>query len=256
MGFIESVNKIGVNINIEQTSLFKNIMEYKKVFKNKGLDVQIKNEFDLFIYDVIYRSLLNFVHIENNIEIFLNMNLDILNIVNYVEKQRLFDHDAKMFLKDIPCFYDENSKTMIYIPIFDPLINYKYINEYQAILLKKYRLIVNEKNLKADTPYNLYGLKIFRTDFSSLKICYEDFRHICMYSDDLKTIYIFDKKRKLLLNKMVVCDKYFNEHVDFNIICDIADCLENYHYQDCLDIMYKNHYITINSYNSVNKRLK
>ena len=256
MGFIESVNKIGVKIQVEDTPLYKDILSSKAIFKNKGLDIVIKDEFDLFQYEVVYRSLLNFVHIENNIEIFTNMNLDILNIVSYVEKQRLFNHDANIFLKDIPCFYHIDSKTLIYIPIFEPIINHKYINEYQAILLKKYRLIVNEKNLKVTTPIDLYGLNIFRTHFTSLHITYEDYRHICLYSDDLKTIYIFDKKRRLLLNKMIVCDKYYKGHIDINEIMKMNECIENYEYQKCLDIMYANHYITINSYNSVNKRLK
>ncbi len=256
LSFIDAVNKVGKKIDIHKTGVYKDIVKNKIVFKNKGLDICIRNEFDLFQYDLMLNSLLNFVYIENNIEIFLNMNLDILNIVNYVEKQRLFDHDASIFLKDIKYFVDEKSGVKIYIPIFDDLINYKYIHEYQAILLKKYRVIVNDCHLSLDTPVKLYGLNVYRSDFSSLQIVYEDFRHICMYFDDLKTIYIFDKKKCILLNKMIICDDDCSKDIDLNVVKDIAQCLEDYRYNDCLDLMYNHQYVNILSYNSINSRLK
>lgn len=47
MGFIEKLNKYGHKITIQQTQIYKKIMDAKVPLEVMGLDVKIKNEFDL-----------------------------------------------------------------------------------------------------------------------------------------------------------------------------------------------------------------
>ena len=59
MGFIETLNKFGDKISIQKTDLYKHIENVKSSIEAKGLKVKIKNEFELFQYEIIYNGLLD-----------------------------------------------------------------------------------------------------------------------------------------------------------------------------------------------------
>lgn len=88
MGFIEKLNKYGHKITIQQTQIYKKIMDAKVPLEVMGLDVKIKNEFDLFEFEVIYKGMVIQNNIENAYEIFHNQNYDLLDYLNYEEKQK------------------------------------------------------------------------------------------------------------------------------------------------------------------------
>ena len=58
MGFIESLNKIGVHIPLSQTQLYQDIENHRSFLEKMGLSSKIKTDFDLFSYEIIYRGLL------------------------------------------------------------------------------------------------------------------------------------------------------------------------------------------------------
>ena len=65
MGFIESLNKIGVHIPLSQTQLYQDIENHRSFLEKMGLSSKIKTDFDLFSYEIIYRGLLTKNKIEN-----------------------------------------------------------------------------------------------------------------------------------------------------------------------------------------------
>ena len=58
MGFIDTLNKYGKKISIQKTEIYTKIEESKISLEAMGLNLKMKNEFDLFDYEVIYNGML------------------------------------------------------------------------------------------------------------------------------------------------------------------------------------------------------
>ncbi|MFR7591153.1 MAG: hypothetical protein ACLUVC_06915 [Longibaculum sp.] len=256
MGFIENLNKYGYKVAIHKTDIYQKIEEARLPLEAMGLKVKIKNEFDLFDYEIIYRGMLTQNRIENTYEMFLNEHYDLLDYLNYDEKQKMFNNDIAPILEEAPHFYDETSQTEIYIPYLEPFVNKRYTKDYQILLLKQHRDYIKNYQVTKGHPIQLYSKHIFRTPFTSLQNVFEDERHICLYYDELKTIYIFKKESNELLNKVIFVDHEYNGNIDIEIVKTIAYDIENYLYKDCLDLLKENDFITNKTYQKVLKKYK
>lgn len=256
MGFIEYLNKFGKKIVLSKTDIYKNIEASRAFLEAMGLKLKIKSDFDLFEYEIIYHGMLTQNNIENAYEIFLNQNYDVLNYLNYDEKQKMFNNDIVPILSNAPSFFDDESQTRIYIPYLEPFVNKRYIYDYQILMLKQHRDYVNNYQITEKKPVELYGKQIYRTAFSSLINVFEDERHICFYYDELKTIYIFKKDAQELLNKMVVLDESSHCNVDIEDVKMIAYDIENYLYKECLELLRSKNYICEKTYKKVLKKYK
>ncbi len=256
MGFIEKLNKYGHKITIQQTQIYKKIMDAKVPLEVMGLDVKIKNEFDLFEFEVIYKGMVIQNNIENAYEIFHNQNYDLLDYLNYEEKQKMFNNDLAVLLKDAPSFYDEVSQTQIYIPYLEPFMNKRYINDYQILLLKQHRDYIKNYKVTQKTAAEIYGSSLYRTHFTSLENVYEDERHLCMYYDELKSIYIFKKDTHELLNKVILLDHESSLEIDRDIVKEVAYNIENYLYKECLELLRDKEYIGERTYKKVIKKYR
>lgn len=256
MGFIETLNKYGLNIPVTKTKIYQDIEEARVFLEAMGLKFKIKNEFDLFDIEVIYRGMLTQNTIENAYEIFLNQNYDLLDYLKYDEKQKMFNTDVAPILEKAPHFHDQKSDIDIYVPYLEPFVNKRYCQDFQMMMLKQHRDYV--KNFKVDqqSPLHMYGIDIFRTNFTSLQNVYEDHRHICMYYDELKTIFIFNKDNKQLLNKVIITDHKRESQEDVNDVKVIAEYIENYLYKECLEYMKEKQLICQKTYEKVLKKYK
>lgn len=256
MGFIESLNKIGVHIPLSQTQLYQDIENHRSFLEKMGLSSKIKTDFDLFSYEIIYRGLLTKNKIENIYEAFLNQHYDLLDYLNYDEKQKMFNNDIADVLKEAPHFVDSQSQVTIYIPYLEPFVNQRYTHDYQMLLLKQHREYIQNFQVNLQTPIDMYGYHIFRTAFTSLQNVYEDQRHICLYFDPLKTIYIFKKDNHELMNKVIIQDEYAHKDAHLEDVKKIADAIENYQYRDCLEILKDLEYISLKNYKKIIKKYK
>ncbi len=256
MGFIESLNKIGVEIPLAKTQLYQEIESHRSFFEKMGLSSKIKTDFDLFSYEIIYRGLLTQNQIENIYEGFLNQHYDLLDYLNYDEKQKMFNNDIAGVLETAPHFQDLQSQVMIYIPYLEPFVNQRYTHDYQMLLLKQHREYIQNFKVNLHTPIDMYGYSIFRTGFSSLENVYEDQRHICFYFDPLKTIYIFKKDNHEFLNKVIIQDDKAQCEVRIEDIQKIAYDIENYLYLDCLETLKDLEYISLKNYKKNIKKYK
>lgn len=254
MGFIESLNKYGQKIPVSKTAIYQEIEAAKLSLEAMGLKVKIKDEFDLFAYEVIYRGMLTQNQIENMYEVFLNQHYDLLDYLNYDEKQKMFNNDIVEILQKAPHFFGEVSQTDIYIPYLEPFVNQRYTHDYQILLLKQHREYIKNYQVEEKTPENLYGQGIYRTTFSSLENVFEDHRHLCLYYEALKTIYIFQKETKKLLNKVIIQDESSHVDVALSDVKAIAYNIENYLYKDCLDLLRDKSLIQEKTYQKILKK--
>lgn len=256
MGFIETLNKFGEKTTVQKTELYKKIEKVKSLLESKGLKVKIKNEFDLFDFEIIYNGLLTQNRIENTYDIFLSQHYDLLDYLNYEEKRKMINNDIHLALKQSPHFYDEASQTEIYIPYLEPFVNKRYTDDYQLLLLKQHRDYINHYIVSQDTPVKLYGHRIYLTNFSSLKNVFEDDRHLCLYFDPLKTIYIYKKDDGKLLNHVIIKDQQSQVDINIDDVKTIAYQIETYLYKECLDFMKEKGLICEKTYQKVLKKYK
>ena len=252
----DTLNKYGKKISIQKTEIYTKIEESKISLEAMGLNLKMKNEFDLFDYEVIYNGMLTQHNIENAYEIFMNQNYDLLDYLNYEEKRKMFDNDILPILKNAPSFYDEDSQTQIYIPYLEPFVNKRYTDDYQLMMLKQHQDYLKNYKVQQDLPIKLYGDYIFETNFSSLENVYEDERHVCLYYDQLKTIYIYRKDNKELLNKVIILDQECQATPDIADVKKIADYIETYQYNQCLDLLKEKNLICEKTYKKVLKKYK
>ncbi len=257
MGFIEYLSRFGEKIPVNKTELYQQIIAHENQLKAMGLNMKIKKDFDLFEYEIILNGLITQNKIENTYEMFLNEHYDLLDYLNYDEKQKMFNSDIKDILETSPHFVDENSQVNIYIPYLEPFVNKRYTNDYQILQLKQHRDYIKNFKVNHDSPKKMYGLKIYSTDFTSLKNIYEDDRHIDLYYEPLKAIYIFKKDTKELLNKVILLDeKCSHTNIDIEDVKLIASYLEEYQYQQCLSLMYEKNMICEKTYRKIQKKYK
>jgi hypothetical protein len=256
MSFIKSLNKYGDKISVSKTELYSQIQEVKSQLESMGLNVKIKNEYDLFDYEIIYKGLLLQNQIENTYEIFLSQHYDLLDYLNYEEKRKMFNNDIHPILDKAPHFYDEVSQTEIYIPYLESFVNQRYTHDFQLLLLKQHRDYLRNYKIQHNTPLTLYGKRIYHTDFSSLENVYEDERHICLYFQPLKTIYIFKKDNGDFINQLIIQDTHSHGDIFIDDVKQIAEYVETYQYKECLDFMKEKELICEKTYKKILKKYK
>lgn len=256
MGFIETLNKYSKKIPLNKTKLYQRIEKEKKNLESNGFKIKIKNEFDMLDTELVLNAYLTKVKIDEAYLMFLNENYDILSYLNYEEKRKMFNIDLEKILNDVPSFYDEKSKTQIYIPFLEPFINRRYVEDYAILMLKQHNDYVKGYEAHIHSAVELYGNGVYRTDFSSLQVVYEDERHICMYFDQLYTIYIFKKDTLEFLNKLCFVDDKVKKDVSIDDVCKIAEMIESYAYMDCLNYLKEKEFISEKTFKKISQKYK
>lgn len=256
MGFIEIVNKYAYKVAFNQSYSFKKMNANKKLFEDFHVVLKIKDEFDLMNYEILYCSLMNMKSIQDAYDAFVFHNYDMLSYLKYDEKVRMFNADLKEILVSMPMFYDEENETHIYLPMYEAFLNRRIIENYEMMQLKQHKEYLNSLKFDEKTAMNLYGEKVYLTHFSPLKNVYEDERHICIYYDTLKKIYFIKKDTKTILNEIIICDHYRDDPIEIEHVCLIAEMIENYKYNECLNYLFENEFINEKTYKKIMKKYK
>ena len=187
---IKLLKKYGVELKLKKCDLFRLIEGQKDTFLEDGFAFKMTNEEEMFKYEVILNGIYNKTKIEGEYKRFVYETQDAIQYLNYEEKQKMFNSIISETLK-----------------------NLKLMKADQQIILIPY--------LDIEQPYQLYGLKVLRSAFSSLKGIAEDENYEYYYYDGLKKIYIFDKKEYGLVDSFPIIDKYFQGNTSLDDIREI-----------------------------------
>ena len=109
MGFIEKFNKQATITKLSKTPLYKEIEEHKNLLNDHKIEFKVKQEMDLFLYEVIYRSFYNEWRINRAWDDFRGEYYDTFNYINYEEKQKMFNNDLAPVLAELPHFHEKTS---------------------------------------------------------------------------------------------------------------------------------------------------
>ena len=122
------------------------------------------------------------------------------------------------------------------------------------LTLKQHQLYVKNYPRNIESPYQLYGSKILRSAFSSLKGIAEDENNEYYYYDGLKKIYIFDKKTCCLVDSFPIVDKYFQGNTSLE---DIKIAMSYYKQpQQFINQLHELNYLSDKIHKKITKKLK
>ena len=210
------------------------------------------NEEEMFKYEVILNGIYNKTKIEGEYKKFVYETQDAIQYLNYEEKQKMFNSIISETLKDLKLM--KADQQIILIPYLEPFINERYLNNYMLLTLKQHQLYVKNYQRNIEIPYQLYGLKVLRSAFSSLKGIAEDENYEYYYYDGLKKIYIFDKKEYGLVDSFPIIDKYFQGNTSLD---DIREVMTYYKQpQQFINQLHELNYLSDKVHKKIMKKLK
>ena len=256
MSFVRKLNKCYKKVPLNKTALYNEIMSERSTLEKNGFNIKIKDEFDLFNLEIIVKGIKTKKMIDEAYDTFLSNNYDILPYLNYEEKKRMFDVDIKDILEEAPHFTDTKSNSEIYIPFLESFVNEWYSKDYSIMTLKQHHDYVSNYKAHIRSVIELYGYEVYNTDFSCLKVVYEDERHICFYYDEFYTVYIFKKENMEYLNEVTFFDKKCKGVLEESNVIDIINFIEEYKYKECLDYLKDHQMITDKNYKKLSKEYK
>lgn len=237
MSVIDKINKRVKAINYKKSQIYRHILKNDELLDEVDVDSRPSDEIDLFYLEVLINALLNRKAIIDAFDEFkCEDGGDMYDMLEYGERQRLFNQDIKPLLERLPHFKTKAGDS-IYIPCFNPEINTWYRNDIQRVFLSRHKNIIEEQEIFLDTPETIYGMSIFKTDFSSLLNVYETKEVIVYYSIEFTTLYFFDRASKRFLYALRVADEKTTEKItgkDLQVLAIL--CVEE-NYVDLLDYM-------------------
>ena len=140
----------------------------------------------MFKYEVCLNGIYNKTKIEGEYKRFAYETQDAIQYLNYEEKQKMFNSIISETLKNLKLM--KADQQIILIPYLEPFVNERYLNNYMLLTLKQHQLYVKDYQRNIEIPYQLYGLKVLRSAFSSLKGKAEEENYEYYYNDGLKKI--------------------------------------------------------------------
>lgn len=237
MKIIDKLNKRVKPLNYKKTHIYRHILKNDELLDEVDVDSRPSDEIDLFYLEVLVNALLNRKAIIDAFDEFkCEDGGDMYDMLEYGERQRLFNQDIKPLLERLPHF-KTNAGDSIYIPCFNPEINTWYRNDIQRVFLNQHKNIIEKQDIFLDTPEDIYGMSIFKTDFSSLLNVYETKEITVYYSVEFSTLYFFDRPHKRFLYVLRVEGEKTTEKItgkDLQVLAIL--CIEE-NYGDLLDYM-------------------
>lgn len=246
------LKKYGLELKYKKCDLFRFLEGQKEVFVEDGFPFKMTNEEEMFKYEVVLNSIFNKNKIEEEYKRFAYETQDAIQYLNYEEKQKMFNSILSDVLKELKLMKYEDQ--IIMIPHLEPFINERYLKNYMLMTLKQHKLYVKEYPRNIEQPYQLYGLIVLRSAFSSLKGIAEDENYEYYYYNELKKIYLFDKKTYHMVDCFPIVDKYFQGNINLE---DVREVMTYYHQpQQFIEQLHELNYISDKIHKKIIKKLK
>lgn len=246
---LKLLKKYGYELAVNKSELYKKLISYKDIFKAEGFDFHIKSIEDLIKYEIIFNGIQNKNRIDNLYYQFYQETQDVLQYLNYEEKQKIFNGELEEVLKTLKHFNE------IYIPYLEPFINERYCHNYMMLILKQHQLYIRKYPRTLDQPFHLYGYKPMIASFSSCQALGQDDDYYYFYHDEFKRILIFCKNEYRLFDEIYLCDKYGREAVNIDQVYHLVE-LFCHDKEAFLQELFNIGYIKEKTYKKIKKKLK
>lgn len=226
MQLVKGLNKYGMHPVIKKLASYRFIEENSALLKKNHIQPVYKNEYQLQATLVYLRSMLNKEAMFGIYLLNVNENGELWNAMSYQQRQILLHGELMTDLAHLPHFKIEDQ--LILLPCFDRELNHRFCEDYQFLLLKQNKEIVEEqlKNLK--DPIELYGIEVLKNDFCDF-IWIKSFENEhYLYLEDFKSIYVFNESDKTFTDQCIIVDKYSQKIPE---MVELKEVVTLYHHQ-------------------------
>lgn len=242
MEIYRGLNKYGFNPNIKQLEKYNLVNSHDKLFKKYGISLKIKNEYDLQLALVYYNAFLNKERFSQIYQRLLNECHGLWETMDYRQRQILISGELEMILNEIPHIYSNDK--LILIPFFNEEINVHYNEDYQSLLLKKNRYLLEDFSKEIHNPIDLYGQDSFLNGFSDFKLIKQIKDLSYFYLADYKAIYIFNHKTNVFALKIIIVSKDVDICVMDSDLEKIVDLMINNNARGLADYLFERGYLS------------
>jgi len=243
MGFIERMNAGMKKYSFNKTGIVNHIKKHEQFLLLNDQPLRLKNEYDYFGLEVVLNGLINRKIIDDSFQMFTYDNKDMTQVMNYNEIKTYYNGLISEVLKELPHFTDDESGEEIYIPCYEAFINKYFTKDYQLMQLKQHREYIKNFKITPHTPIELYGYKVFKSDFSSLIPVFEDDRHIDFFVEDMQKVYSFLKEDFTYINSFILSD-HKKRHCTPEDAELLMPLFEDYKYEWAINMMLQQNLIS------------
>lgn len=205
MDVYRGLNKYGFNPNIKQLEKYNLITRHLKTLNTAGINIKIKDEYDLQYALVYYHSLLNKERLAQIYQHLLNDCHGLWEYMDYHQRQVLISGELELILNEIPHFYFQEN--LILMPFFDFEINQRYIQDYQSLFLKQNKYLLEDFRSEICSPMETYGEICLLYGFSDFQMIARIKELSYFYLEDYKAIYIFNHHTNIFALKIIIVSK-------------------------------------------------
>ena len=237
-------------INFEKSEEFSFFMKNRNILleipKFSFLFNSERNDFNIIRANIVIHSYLNKIYLEQ--EIFaLNENKGQSSQINFSE---IIIHK----ILQRPYFLFNDIK--VYIPFFNIHLNKIYILECEKILEYPYLNLLNDFSNSTIDFFDLYGAKIYDSNFTKLVNVGTNGNEIAFFHHDTNTIYIINNQGRLD-HKIVLFDKYIKQLNLNNLLERVKPVVDAYFDNSRSKFVYElhnNQFISDKIYNMVRRK--
>ncbi len=250
----DKLNKKRAHINEKKTHVYRLIKSHEDLLDDVDVDCRANSLIDFYYLEVLVNALNNRKQILDAYDRFTCQDGGDLDMhLAYGERQRLFNQDLKPLLEEMPHFKTKTGDS-IYIPCFKPEINIWYETDVQRVFLNKHKAIIDAQMIYLDTPEDIYGLSIFKTDFSSLIPVLETETQMTFYSIEFNTMFLFDRESKRCIDHLIVKEDKNEEKVNGKDLQIVAAYMLQEQLDPLLDYLYKRTFLDEKLYKRFRKK--
>lgn len=253
MELFKALNKYRSSFSLQKSNLYKEVESHKQSILEEGFPYTNKNIDSIFILEVLYKGIANKQIIEDAYYTFVSHNFDIFEHITYHEKQKMINHDIQQVIQSLPSF--KKGECNIFIPYLEDFINQRYIHDFQMITLKQHRDYINNYPRKIENICQLFGMKSYISNFSSLQFIGQDDSHYYFYFEENTTVYIFNENYEIQ-EEFSIVDQYHKYVPSLDEVKKIVQkVLETKEDQEVIDYMHEQGFLSAKGYKKISKKL-
>lgn len=197
---------------------YRHILESVPTFKylSSGED-----DFHIMRANIIIRSLLNKVEIEEALQFACNKSLKDYGVLNH----EFINDFVRERMANLPYLQEGNSK--IYIPIFTRALNIVYANDFEKLQRAPYDSLLKQFDTSVIDPFELYNFDLYNSFFTKFIKIKQTSTEMAVYHFDYQTIYIINNQGRLDA-KLALFDKHLKRINTNHILDRIAPVVDAY----------------------------
>lgn len=180
-----------------------------------------EDDFHVIRANIVIRSLLNKVEIEEALQFACNKSIKEYGVLNH----QFISNFVKERMSNMPYIQEGDSK--IYVPIFTRALNLVYSNDFEKLQKAPYDALLKSFDTSVIDPFETYNFELYNSFFTKFLVIKQSATEMAVYHFDYQTIYFINNQGRLDA-KIALFDKYLKRINTNHILDRIAPAVDAY----------------------------